>query len=322
MASKNENNDDEPPNNTKPQKEENLFSFLADPFESKIPEEYKNEIYQAEGNTKAAKERGPRIALYAVVALIGIGVAFFNAFLTELRNPADETMTAMSLDDLGFDWVHSNFLWQFLFLNKIGGGLALIAGAGSGLLAELEFDSRRKNAEAIWEELQTRKLQKQKQQQKLYQQQQQGIAAKRKKREGSKEAKRMAALSEVVDLEDSATSVVSVDGRRPAAQQDMESKSQPVEATTTTTNKQAEDEKKGIFQSLQGFYEKADAMAASQALLINKQLEDAGVLEKITDETGLKVIGREAASKLQEKPTPTEPGSTNNEDVKSKESQS
>jgi hypothetical protein len=38
-------------------------------------------------------------------------------------------------------------------------------------------------------------------------------------------------------------------------------------------------------------------MAASQALLLNKKLEDAGVVEKITDETGLKVIGKEEAAK-------------------------
>jgi hypothetical protein len=37
-------------------------------------------------------------------------------------------------------------------------------------------------------------------------------------------------------------------------------------------------------------------MAASQALLLNKQLEDKGILDKITDESGLKVIGKSAAS--------------------------
>jgi len=37
-------------------------------------------------------------------------------------------------------------------------------------------------------------------------------------------------------------------------------------------------------------------MAASQALLLNKELEDRGVIDKITDESGLKVIGKEAAA--------------------------
>ena len=39
------------------------------------------------------------------------------------------------------------------------------------------------------------------------------------------------------------------------------------------------------------FYEKADTMAATQALLLNKKLQDEGILEKITDEFGLKAIG-------------------------------
>ena len=34
--------------------------------------------------------------------------------------------------------------------------------------------------------------------------------------------------------------------------------------------------------------------------LLNKELEDRGVVEKITDESGLNVIGREAAAKLEE----------------------
>ena len=53
----------------------------------------------------------------------------------------------------------------------------------------------------------------------------------------------------------------------------------------------------GIFGAIAGFYKKADSMAASQALLLNKELEDRGILEKITDETGLKVVGKAAASK-------------------------
>ncbi len=56
----------------------------------------------------------------------------------------------------------------------------------------------------------------------------------------------------------------------------------------------------GIFGKLQKFYKQADDMAAAQALLLNKKLEDTGVIEKITDETGLKVIGKDAASKVKE----------------------
>ena len=59
-------------------------------------------------------------------------------------------------------------------------------------------------------------------------------------------------------------------------------------------------EEGGIVGKIKGFYERADSMAASQALLLNKELEDRGVVEKITDESGLKIIGREAAAKLEE----------------------
>lgn len=56
----------------------------------------------------------------------------------------------------------------------------------------------------------------------------------------------------------------------------------------------------GIFGKFKKFYKQADDMAAAQALLLNKKLEDTGVIEKITDESGLKVIGKDAASKLKE----------------------
>ena len=50
--------------------------------------------------------------------------------------------------------------------------------------------------------------------------------------------------------------------------------------------------------SLKSFFDKANDMAAAQALLLNKNLEEAGIVEKITDESGLKVIGKDAAKKL------------------------
>jgi hypothetical protein len=45
-----------------------------------------------------------------------------------------------------------------------------------------------------------------------------------------------------------------------------------------------------LLDRVKGFYQQADTMAMTQALLLNKQLEDQGILPKITDETGLKVI--------------------------------
>ena len=95
-----------------------IFDFLS-PYESKIPEELKDEIYQAEANTPAAKERGQRVALYALIALVGIGCAFFNGFLTELRSNGPDGTAGVDLSEAGFDWVVDNFFLSFLFLNKI-----------------------------------------------------------------------------------------------------------------------------------------------------------------------------------------------------------
>ena len=61
---------------------------------------------------------------------------------------------------------------------------------------------------------------------------------------------------------------------------------------------QEEQKGEGVLKKIKNFYKQADDMAAAQALLLNKKLEEGGVLEKITDESGLKVIGKEAATKL------------------------
>lgn len=65
---------------------------------------------------------------------------------------------------------------------------------------------------------------------------------------------------------------------------------------TKSEEKGGDEDDGGIFGKIKGFYEKADSMAASQALLLNKELEDRGVIDKITDESGLKVIGKDAAA--------------------------
>ena len=70
--------------------------------------------------------------------------------------------------------------------------------------------------------------------------------------------------------------------------------------------KKTKNSEKGLLGGLKDLYDKADTMAASQALLLNKSLEDAGVVEKITDETGLKVIGKEAAAKIKDESTETD----------------
>ena len=86
-------------------------------------------------------------------------------------------------------------------------------------------------------------------------------------------------------------------------------KDEPTPAATTVSlpveegaNKSSvQDESKGgILGTIQNFYQRADSLAASQALLLNKKLEEQGLIEKITDETGLKVIGKQEAAKLQQ----------------------
>jgi hypothetical protein len=122
------------------EKKNKVLDFIMNPYESKIPKEMEAEIYRAEGNTLAAQERTKRITLYGILAIFLVGCAFFNGFLTELRHSdlMDGTTASMSLEELGFGWVKANFLFRFVFLNKIGGGLALLSGALSGMLAEAE----------------------------------------------------------------------------------------------------------------------------------------------------------------------------------------
>jgi len=62
----------------------------------------------------------------------------------------------------------------------------------------------------------------------------------------------------------------------------------------------SEKKEEGFLGKMKDFYDQADNMAASQALLLNKELEDRGVVDKITDESGLKVIGKDAAAKLKD----------------------
>lgn len=277
------------PSNGSGRDDDNPLGFLFNPYETKIPKEIEKEIYEAESNTAAAKDRTKRIAIYTVIAIVGVMSAFFNGFLTELRSDASPDGTLFDLASSQFAWVQSNFLFKFLFLNKIGGGLALVSGCGAGLLAEAEFDTRRINAEKIWEEMQRRR--------------EAAISKKdgrtsggtqqlKKKRRSGKEAKRFGALAEVMG-EDNDEVMSTSNSREPGASKTYED----LQAEKTAVKEDAEEG--GIFGTIKNFYKKADAMAASQALLLNKELEDKGLIEKITDETGLKVIGKEAAARLQ-----------------------
>ena len=104
----------------------------------------------------------------------------------------------------------------------------------------------------------------------------------------------MSALSEVMAVDDGESDQQITTAKEAEA---------PAEMSPPAAEAADDDKKKdegGIVGKIKGFYEKADSMAASQALLLNKELEERGVVEKITDESGLKVIGREAAAELED----------------------
>jgi hypothetical protein len=251
------------------------LSFLFNPYESKIPKEIEKEIYEAEGNTPAAKDRSQRVAIYAAIAFVGILLAFFNGFITELRNSPMPDGTDFSLEATGFGWVEASFLTRFFFMNKIGGGIMLLTGAGSGLMAEAEFDSRRINAEKIYDEIVRRRTARQ-------DKEDAAVPRKKKKRASTKGKKRMTALSEVLSPE---TEAKVQESEPPVVAKQEESPAEP--------EKISDEKEGGIVGSVKNFYQRADNMAASQALLLNKKLEDAGVLDKITDESGLRVVGKQ-----------------------------
>jgi hypothetical protein len=287
-----------------------LLEFLS-VYESKIPEELKEEIYQAEANTEAAKDRGQRVALYTTLAVFGIGLASFNGFLTELRSDSSSPLDMSILEQSGFGWVPANPIFKFLFTNKIGGVLCLLFGGGSGILAEAEFDTKRLNAEKIYEELERRREQRIKKKNKKNT----GKVATRSKkmRQSGKEKKRIGALSEVV-MDDDADKIstttttatsTAISGSSDSSL-DLDKEETPVaavddETKETSAKEDDRNEDQSILGKMKDLYEKADSMAASQALIMNKNLEDAGVVEKITDASGLRVIGREEAKKFLEK---------------------
>eukprot|EP00956_Cyclotella_meneghiniana_P028187 scaffold64965_cov79-Cyclotella_meneghiniana.AAC.5 len=252
--------------------------------DSSIPPELRSEIYEAESRTATAQTRPQRILSYGTLTFIGVSIAFFNAFLTSLRY--GEGSPSSDLSYYGFGWVESNFLTSFFFMNKLGGGLGLLSAGLFGTLVEVEIRSKKENAEKIWEEMQRRKASKE-------------MTVKKKKKRGTipqsskrsmtgRQKKRLTALEELMEEENEAIMAASS-----IIEEEAQPEAKPSEASVTKDN--AED--KGIFSTIKSFYDKADSMAASQALLLNKELEDRGVIDKITDESGLKVIGKEAAAK-------------------------
>jgi len=137
------------------------------------------------------------------------------------------------------------------------------------LIGESEWRTRNENAVLIYQEMERRK----KKAEEWEEDYKASLPPPPKERAGTKTKQRMVAFAEMSGEKEVAT-----------LQQEEEKK----------------EEEMGIFGKIKEFYNKADSMAAAQALLLNKKLEDEGIVEKITDESGLKVIGREAAKELED----------------------
>lgn len=265
----------------------------ADQQQSEIPPELKDEIYAAEANTAAAQGRQQRVITYILLTIAGVTTAFFNAFLSDLR--FGDGSPSSDLAYYGFEWVQSNPLTGFLFTNAIGGALGLLGAGLSGTLAEVELRSKKENAEKIWAEMQRRKEMKERPTKKKSKKKRLQSSSKRDMT--GKQKKRMSALEELMVDDEPAAPVEAPTVVEATTSESQEKK----EVDPSATSK--EEGEGGILGKIKGFYEKADSMAASQALLLNKELEDRGVLEKITDESGLRVVGKEAAAKLKDKTT-------------------
>lgn len=258
---------------------------ILQPWKVDIPDEYRNQIFTAEANTPAGKERKQRMIFYTSGTLLGIVISSANLYLTTLReydNASSFAEDLIFLNEQGYDWVTSNPVLSFFLLNGIGGGLGLLLFGACGTMVELEQRTKSESAQKIWDELVRRRESTEGK----------GKAAKKrnKQKKRAKQRKRMEALSEVIGE----TTIVGDDN---SAVAEAESS---VDTATTTVVKEEEKKGGGILDKMKGFYDQADSMAASQALLLNKKLEDEGLIDKITDESGFRVIGKEAASKLQE----------------------
>jgi hypothetical protein len=271
-----------PPNTNPHRPSTTLHIIFGDEDDSPIPPELRDEIYAAEARTPTAQTRPQRILTYGTLTFIGVTIAFFNAFLTSLRYGDGAPSTELSY--YGFGWVESNFLTSFFLMNKIGGGLGLLSAGLFGTLAEVEVRSKKENAEKIWEEMQRRQAAREVGN--VKKSKKKSLPQSSKRAMTGKQKKRLSALEELMEEEKNEL----FSG---PAESDEVVQSAEIQQSQSTEEKK---EDSGIFSTIKNFYDKADSMAASQALLLNKELEDRGVIEKITDESGLKVIGREAAA--------------------------
>ena len=151
----------------------------------------------------------------------------------------------------------------------------------------IQIRSKKENAEKIWQEIERRQTLKDNKVNKKKKKRSQLTQSRSKRDMTGTQKKRLSALEELM-VDDDVDEVV--------VQEEVEQNTQDEGANTESKEQESTAKDDGIIGKIKGFYDKADSMAASQALLLNKELEDRGVIDKITDESGLKVIGKEAAA--------------------------
>ena len=151
----------------------------------------------------------------------------------------------------------------------------------------IQIRSKKENAEKIWQEIERRQTLKDNKVNKKKKKRSQLTQSRSKRDMTGTQKKRLSALEELM-VDDDNNDVDEV-----VVQEEVEQNTRDEEANTESKEQESTN---GIMGKIKGFYDKADSMAASQALLLNKELEDRGVIDKITDESGLKVIGKEAAA--------------------------
>ena len=243
--------------------------------DSQIPEEFRKDIEEAEAKTPAAKDRADRIFIYTAIGVLFLAFALSSAIygkVVDFENP----------DADGFASIEETLWFQAskalpILSTKFGLYIDMAVAGLCYFLVENEYVRKFNTQEEIWKEIKRRK--------------EASMAGGKTKKAKVVKAKgkkggRMKAFAEVIDVEEEKAETEEVPS--------VESIEAPV------SNDQEKSKEGGMLGKLKDFYSKADDMAAAQALLLNKKLEDTGVVEKITDETGLKVIGKDAAKKLSE----------------------
>jgi len=143
-------------------------------------------------------------------------------------------------------------------------------------LTENEYVRKFNTQEEIWNEIVRRKEAKSNEGNKK----KKNISVKKGKKKN-----RLRALAEVIDVEEIEVK----------SENDISIEENTTDDEEVSVVSEKDEDKEG---SLKSFFDKANDMAAAQALILNKNLEEAGIVEKITDESGLKVIGKDAAKKL------------------------